>query len=343
MQFSLFDFGITDDQRPVKGYRVENGSGISMAVINWGATLVSLKTPGRNGVPEEITLGFSDFKSYEQHSPYFGSSIGRVANRIAHGRFNLKGTDYQVASNENQRHHLHGGHKGFSKVLWELAPVSAPDSLSVICSYLSPNGEEGYPGNLKVQAVYTLTEENLLIIEYRATVDQTCPVNLTQHAYWNLSGGKKQSILGHRLRLNCDHYLPVDSELIPTGEIQPVAGTAWDFTTMKAIGQDLLLAGGYDHCFVQRFQRGACQPIAEVYEPESGREMRISTTEPAIQLYSGNYLDRIAQFGFKRNDGFCLETQFFPDALHHEHFPSILLEPGQEYRQRTEYRFGVRN
>jgi aldose 1-epimerase len=342
MRLTAFDFGVTSDQSPVRGFRAENGSGISIAVINWGATLISVKTPDKKGISEEITLGFPGFEDYERHSPYFGSSVGRVANRIAHGRFIVDGIDYQVAKNENNRHHLHGGSKGLSKVLWDIEPVIKPDSLAVVCTYLSPDGEEGYPGNLHVKAVYTLTGQNLLTIEYEAAVDRTCPVNLTQHAYWNLSGGNRRPITVHRLQLDCDYYLPVNSELIPTGEIRPVAGTPWDFKNNKEIGTDLGLAGGYDHCFVQRFDRGPCQPIAQVHEPESGRQMQISTTEPAIQFYSGNFLDRIRKQGFNQYDGFCLETQSFPDALHHDHFPSILLLPERVYRQRTEYRFNIK-
>ncbi|MBU2510426.1 galactose mutarotase [bacterium] len=342
MRIEQFDFGTTKDGVLVKGYRLKNADHLSISVINWGATLISVKTPDRNGIVEEITLGFDTFKDYEDHSPYFGSTVGRVANRIKGGCFDLDGVQYQMEKNENGINHLHGGKKGISKVVWEIETENATDSASIRCKYFSKDGEEGYPGDLSIEMTFTLTESNDLIFDYQATTTKTCPLNLTNHAYWNLSGGKKRSVLNHELQLNCDAFLPVDDHLIPTGEIKPVAGTPWDFRKARSIGKEIEQAGGYDHCYVFRRDRGDCEQIATVLEPISGREMIVYTTEPGVQFYSGNFLHRKEKQGFKIHDGLCLETQFFPNAVNQESFPSILLKPGEFYSQKTIHRFSTK-
>ncbi len=341
MLVEQFDFGTAKDGSPVKGFRLTNTNHLSISVINWGATLVSVKTPDRNGVVEEITLGFDIIQDYEDYSPYFGSTVGRVANRIKGGCFTIGDTRYQMEKNENGINHLHGGSKGISKVMWDIQAEKGKESAVIACRYLSKDGEEGYPGDLDIKITYTLTESNDLILDYEATTSKTCPVNLTNHAYWNLSGNRKSTILNHDLQLNCDAYLPVDDSLIPTGETKSVEGTPWDFRQSGRIGKEIEQAGGYDHCYVFRLERGECKKIATAHEPQSGRELTLFTTEPGVQFYSGNFLYRKESQGFRTYDGFCLETQFFPDAVNQEKFPSILLNPGDVYRQRTIHRFSI--
>lgn len=341
MEITKFNFGETQQNEAVEGYQIVNKNGISVKIINWGATLISMKVPDRKGIIEEITLGFDNVTDYENHSPYFGSTIGRVGNRIDKGRFTLDGIEYVLDKNAGDVAQLHGGKKGFSKVIWDLKPDLGENQGMVVCKYLSQDGEEGYPGNLNVEVKYILTEQDSLIIEYRATTDKACPVNLTNHAYWNLCGNNRDSILAHDLQLECDHYLPVDPELIPTGEITPVENTPWDFRQTKPIGQDIVSAGDYDHCFAMRLERGDCLQFAKVCEPSSGRSMTVSTTEPGVQLYTGNFLYLLEEQGFKKYDAFCLETQFFPNAPNQKNFPSIILSPGEEYYQQTIHTFSV--
>jgi aldose 1-epimerase len=341
MEISKFSFGETQEQEIVEGYQISNKSGNSVKIINWGATLISLKVPDRNGIVEEVTLGFDNISDYEDHSPYFGSTIGRVGNRIKNGRFTLDGVEYALDKNTGDVAQLHGGKKGFSKVIWKLSTVLEESQGTVICKYLSKDGEEGYPGNLNVEVKYVLTDLNELIIDYRATTDKACPVNLTNHAYWNLCGNNRDSILNHNLQLKCNHYLPIDNDLIPTGELKSVENTPWDFRKTKPIGQDIDLAGDYDHCFVMGSEQGDFLQFAEVHEPSSGRTMTVSTTEPGVQLYTGNFLYQLEEKGFKKYDAFCLETQFFPNAPNQKNFPSIILSPEAEYYQKTIHTFGV--
>ena len=341
MEITHFEFGKTEDDLTVEGFRISNQNNYSLKVINWGATLISFEAPDKNSHVEELTLGFDTFSEYEQFSPYFGSTVGRVANRINDGKFSMDGKDFQLEKNQMGINHLHGGSKGISKVIWQIVPHLDRDQASIVCSILSPDGDQGYPGNMDIKVSYTLTETNQMIIEYEATTDQLCPINLTNHTYWNLCGDSKENILDHCLQLSCNQYLPVDDKLIPTGEIRLVEGSPWDFRKMKRIGNDIEIAGGFDHCYVKKMKRGECVPIAQVIENNSGRMMIVSTTEPGIQFYSGNFLSRLEEQGFGAHDAFCLETQFFPDAVNHDNFPSILLKPGQVYRQKTTHIFGV--
>jgi aldose 1-epimerase len=341
MEITRFQFGTTKNNEAVEGFRISNQNNYSMKVINWGATLISFEAPDKNGQVEEITLGFKEFPKYEQFSPYFGSTVGRVANRINSGLFSMAGKKFQLEKNQKGIHHLHGGSKGISKVIWQIDSFLDKNQASVICHIVSPDGDEGYPGNMDISVRYTLTETNQLIIDYEAKTDQLCPINLTNHTYWNLSGNKKENVLNHDIELSCNHYLPVDDTLIPTGEIRSVEGTAWDFRKLKKIGKEIESAGGYDHCYVKKREQGECISIAKVAESNSGRTMTVSTTEPGVQFYSGNFLSRLEDQGFNIYEGFCLETQFFPDAVNHDNFPSILLKPGEIYRQRTKHTFGT--
>ncbi len=339
MKKERVDFGITKEGHSVKGIQLRNNNGITISVINWGATLISVKTPDKNGKCEEITLGFDNIADYQDHSPYFGSTVGRVANRIRDGRFVIKDRVYQLEKNEKGINHLHGGPKGISTLIWEMD--SEEDGV-ITCQYRSVDGEEGYPGNLDITVSYSLTESNEIIIDYKAETDKVCPVNLTNHTYWNLSGNRKRSILDHELTLACDHYLPVDEHLIPTGELKPVAGTPWDFRKAKPIGKDIAAAGDYDHCYAIGMERSECKTVALVLDAESGREMGVATTEPGIQFYSGNYLDKLKEQGFQNHDGLCLEAEGFPDAVNRKDFPSVWLSPGEIYTQQTIHRFRVR-
>ncbi len=343
MKITPFDFGTSKDQHFVKGYTLTNQAEASISVINWGATLISVKMPDKFGKIEEITLGLNTIEDYEAHSPYFGSTVGRLANRVKNGVFSLRDKVYHLERNENNINHLHGGSKGISKVIWSIKAEEKSESASIECNYQSVNGEEGYPGNLDIKVTYTLNESNELQIAYQAITDEFCPVNLTNHAYWNLTGDKKDSILDHQLTLNCNSYLPVDDLLIPTGEIRAVKGTPWDFQKAKTIGKDLDSSGGYDHCYVIGPKSEKCREIATVFEPNSCREMIVLTTEPGVQFYSGNFLHQKEAQGFKKHDGFCLEAQGYPNAVNQSGFPSVILSPGEIYQQKTLHRFNVRS
>ncbi len=341
-------FGKLADGSEVEIYALTNSHGLRAKIMTYGATLVSLEVPDRNGQLEDIVLGHDSLEGYldAAKNPYFGSIVGRCANRIARGRFILDGVEYQLATNAGSNH-LHGGIKGFDKVLWQAEPLKEQGSVGVKFSYLSPDGEEGYPGNLRVTVIYWLTEEDELKIAYEAETDKPTPVNLTHHSYFNLAGQGKGDILGHELMLNADYFTPTDEELIPTGEIRSVQGTAWDFTTPKAIGAEMAhVPGGYDHNFVLRGEAGILKLAARVYEPQTGRVMEISTTEPGIQFYGGNFLDgtitgKSGQVYFKHY-GFCLETQHFPDSPNKPLFPSIILRPGEKYTSLTIHKFSVK-
>ena len=338
----------TADGKPVERYTLTNANGIELKAISYGGIITSLRVPDRTGKMDDIVLGFDSLDGYLKDPPFFGAIIGRYGNRIGKGQFTLDGKTYKLATN-NGPNHLHGGNKGFDKVVWTVEPVGRN---GLAFSRVSPDGEEGYPGNLQVRVTYTLTDKNELIVDYRASSDKATPVNLTQHSYFNLAGQSSGDILGHQLTLHADRYTPVDDTLIPTGELAPVAGTPFDFRKAAAIGARIdnddpqLKAGkGYDHNWVLNRTGNALQPAARVVEPRSGRTLDISTTEPGIQFYSGNFLDgTITGKGgavYKHRTGFCLETQHFPDSPNKPKFPTTTLLPGAEYPTQTVFTFGV--
>ncbi|HEU4743351.1 MAG TPA: aldose epimerase family protein [Meiothermus sp.] len=344
MKIERRPFG-TVEGTPVNLYLLTHPNGLRAEISNYGGIVVSLWVPDRTGQFADVVLGYDKLEGYLQKSPYFGALIGRYGNRIAKGRFTLNGVTYTLAQN-NGENHLHGGLKGFDKAVWEAREVPG---VGLELSYLSKDGEEGYPGNLAVTVRYALTNDALRI-DYSATTDRDTVVNLTQHSYFNLA--EEGDILGHELTLYADHFTPVGEGLIPTGEIAPVTGTPLDFTRPTAIGarieQDhpqLVYAGGYDHNWALNRGGAGLERAATVYEPQTGRVMEVLTTQPGVQFYSGNFLDGsiIGKGGqvYQRRAGFCLETQHFPDSPNHPNFPSTVLRPGQIYQQTTVYRFST--
>jgi aldose 1-epimerase len=318
--------------------------------MSHGAAIVSLRVPDRAGNLDDIVLGFDSLEGYLGHTHYFGAIVGRYANRIARGRFELDGSRYRLSVND-EPHHLHGGTRGFDRVVWECEPFRHDRGEGLALRHTSPDGDQGYPGTLNVDLRYLLNDSNELQVDYLATTDKPTPVNLTQHSYFNLLGAGKGDILGHQLRIDADAYTPVDCTLIPTGKVLPVAGTPFDFRAAVAIGArigdpdpQLEYAGGYDHNFVLRRGGTGLLSAARVVEPASGRTLDVFTTEPGLQLYSGNQLDGIAGRGgrrYGRRSGFCLETQHFPDSPNRPEFPSTILNPGEEYLSRTVFAFGT--
>ncbi len=346
-------FGTAPDGTPVERFTFSNARGIEISVITFGGIIVSLRAPDRDGVVEDIVLGHDDVEGYLRSASYFGAVVGRYANRIARGRFTLDGVEYHLAQN-NGRNHLHGGVHGFDKVVWSADPFAHKASRGVALRYRSADGEEGYPGALTAQVTYALTDHNELIIDYKATTTRATPVNLTQHTYWNLAASRADNVVGHELLINASRFTPVDAELIPIGAIESVAGTAFDFRAPHTIGEridadeeQLRLSGGYDHNYVlDRFDDGLSYAASAV-EPVTGRVLDVYTTEPGIQLYTGNFLDgRIrgkSGRAYVHRCGFCLETQHFPDSPNQPHFPSVVLRPDGEYRSSTVFAFGVRD
>jgi aldose 1-epimerase len=343
-------FGQMPDGRTVELYTLANDHGVEATIMTYGGTLVSLQVPDRDGVRTDVVLGFDEFAPYLFDHPYFGSLIGRYANRIAGASFTIEGYNYRLSPNDGPNH-LHGGMIGFDKILWNAEPADSPEGPQLALNHFSRAGEEGYPGNLAVKVIYTLDAQNELRLDYSASTDQATFINLTHHSYFNLAG--TGTIHGHILRLVAERYLPVDAGLIPLGEQRSVRSTPFDFTGARSIGSgistdeaQLRLAGGYDHCWVLTDQPGACALAAELYEPMSGRALTVFTTQPGIQVYTGNFLDGIQgkrgqRYG--RHSGLCLESQHFPDSPHQPTFPSTLLEPGVHYQHRTVFRFGVRH
>jgi aldose 1-epimerase len=345
-------FGETTDGHDVRLYSLGNVHGLKADIMTYGAIVVSLQTPDRKGRMDDIVLGYDNLQDYIKNSPYFGAIVGRYGNRIAKGKFTLDGAEYTLATNDKNVNHLHGGVKGFDKVVWDDEPVWKPDAVGVRLTYLSKDGEEGYPGNLKAVVTYTLTNNNELRIDYEATTDKATPVNLTHHGYFNLTGGERD-ILGHVLTLNADKFTPVDEGLIPTGELTAVKDTPMDFTKPMTIGaritnayEQLKFGGGYDHNWVLNKRGKEMTLAARVQEPTTGRIMEIRTTEPAIQFYSGNFLDgTITGKGgkvYQHRWGFCLETQHYPDSPNKPDFPSTILRPGEKYETTTIYRFSAK-
>ncbi|MCE5215712.1 galactose mutarotase [bacterium] len=340
----MMPFGQTPEGTPVDLYVLTNANGCVAKLITYGALLTELWVPDRNSKLGDVVLGFDSLAGYLGEHPYFGSTVGRVGNRIAKGRFTLDGKTYTLATNDGPNA-LHGGRKGFNRVVWKAAPAMTAEGPSVRFTYLSKDGEEGYPGNLKSTVVYTLTNKDALKIEYWATTDKATPINLTNHSYFNLAGAETGGILRHRLELNADYYTPVDSTLIPTGEITSVTGTPLDFTKPHRIGERIAQMGGkpvgYDHNLVLRGT--GLKLAAHVDELTSGRMMDMYTTEPGVQFYTGNFLDGSIKgkggVTYNQYHGFCLEAQHYPDSINQPSFPSTVLRPGQVYRQTTVYRF----
>ena len=325
-------------------YTLRNEHGFEVSITNYGGAVVSIKAPDRRGEFVDIALGFDTLEEYVRNPRYFGGLIGRHANRIGLGRFSLDGHQYQLTQN-NSVNHLHGGARGFDKRVWEAREESSERAVALHLEYISVDGEEGYPGNVRAEVTYTLSPDNEIEIAYSATTDRDTLVNMTSHAYFNLAGGG--DILGHELTLDADAFTPVSKELIPTGEIKAVANTPMDFRHAKAIGADLHEAGSYDHNFVLQgyahLNDGSLRPAARLYEPRSGRVLEILTTEPGIQFYSGNFLDGSFKgkggVVYHKYAGLCLEPQHFPDAPNHPNFPSTVLNPGEVYRHVSVYRF----
>lgn len=348
------NFGKTSEGEAVDKYIISHPEGFEMGVITYGGIITSLKVPGKNGEYEDVVLGFDSLSQYEAGNPYFGAIIGRYGNRIAKGKFSLDGKEYVLETNDGENH-LHGGEKGFDKVVWDAEVTEGEDSVSLKLSYTSPDMEGGYPGNLETVVTYTLSSDNSLDIKYEATTDKKTIVNLTQHSYFNLSADFSKKILDHVVEINADKFLPVNETLIPTGELKPVEGTPFDFTEPKKIGAELdkessneqLKRGlGYDHCWVLNEQDSGVRFAASAYHPESGRFMEVFTNEPGIQFYIGNFLDGTlpAKGGgnYEKRTGFCLETQHYPDSPNQEGFPSVVLEPGEKYTSQTSYKFSVK-
>ncbi len=340
-------FGKTADSVEVDLYTCTNAKGVVLKMTNFGATVVALELPDRDGNMDNVNLGFSTLDGYLGDHPYFGATVGRYCNRIGKGKFTLDGKEYTLATNDGENH-LHGGEVGFNKVVWNAEPFETEDGVGIIFSYRSKDGEEGYPGNVDVTAVYTLTNEDDLVIDFSATTDAPTPLNLTNHNYWNLCGAGSGTIRDHVLTINADKYLPTDAGLIPTGEMANVAGTPLDFTKPKKIGLDLdkIEADpvGFDHCWVLRPGEGGdyLTLAARVKCEKTGRVMEVHTTQPGLQFYSGNFLDGSeASGGYKQYEGFCLETQHYPDSPNHENFPSTILRPGETYKQTTVLMFSV--
>jgi aldose 1-epimerase len=347
MRVAVEPFGTLPDGRAVSLFSCENRRGLRLTMTDYGATIVALETPDRDGRLANVTLGCDDLDAYLRHTAFLGCVAGRYANRIARGRFTLDGQEFTLAVN-NGPNHLHGGVRGFNQALWEATPLEADRAAGVRFTYTSADGEEGYPGNLTAEVAYTLSDDDELRMEYTATTDRATVVNLTNHAYWNLGGAGAGDCLDHELWIAADRYLAADEGLIPTGEPAPVRGTPLDFTRPRRVGEriDELKGegspGGYDHCFVLRAQDGELTLAARLSDPASGRVMEVYTTQPGVQLYTGNFLDgSAASGGYPRHAGLCLETQHYPDSPNRPQFPSTVLRSGETYRQVTVHRFLV--
>lgn len=346
-------FGTLPDRREARLFTLTHASGFSAAITDFAGAVVRLLVPDRAGRLADVTLGFDSVAPYVKDSPFFGALVGRVGNRIAGGQFTLDGRTYTLATNNAPGGipcHLHGGQRGFDKVLWSAEPTTRDGQPALLLRYTSPDGEEGYPGTLAVAVTYSLTADQGLRIDYTATTDRPTPVNLTNHCYFNLAGAG--DVLGHEVTLHARRYTPVTAGLIPTGAVTPVAGTPFDFTTPHAIGarigqnhEQLRFGGGYDHNWVLDSADGSLALAATVREPASGRVMDVLTTEPGVQFYTGNFLDGQVPgksgAAYPYRSGFCLETQHFPDSVNQPAFPSTILRPGQTYRSTTVYRFSA--
>jgi aldose 1-epimerase len=331
------------DGKPVDLYTLTNANGVQVKITNYGGTVTSWVTPDKAGNKSNVVLGFDSLSGYLAKPPYFGAIIGRYGNRIGKGTFKIDTATYKLATN-NGENHLHGGNKGFDKVVWDAKPADSTASLTL--TYLSKDGEEGYPGNLNITVVYTLTDDNELLIDYTAETDKATVVNLTNHSYFNLTGDVNNTILDHQLQINADKYTPVDEGLIPTGELKDVKGTPFDFLQPHKIGERIAAVdGGYDHNFVLTRKGSDLELVATLSDSVSGRILEVFTTEPGLQFYSGNFLDGTIKTSdgktINLHTGLCLETQHFPDSPNKSSFPSTLLKPGEKYHTVTKYKVSL--
>ena len=341
-------FGKTKQGEAVERFTLTNRAGVEVSAISYGAIITSIRVPDRKGAAADVALGFDTLEGYLGDHPFFGTVVGRYGNRIANARFTLGGRTYQLAAN-NGPNHLHGGVRGFDKYVWAAAPIDGVNGVAF--TRTSPDGEEGYPGTLQVRVSYVLTEANELVIEYQATTDKATPVNLTQHTYFNLAGHGAGPVADHELMIDADRYTPVDESLVPTGVLAPVAGTPLDFRRPTRVGaridapdEQIRFGRGYDHNFVLNRRGNDLHLAARVVEPKSGRSLEVSTTEPGVQFYTGNFLDGTIKgkggSAYVRRGGLCLETQHFPDSPNQPAFPTTILEPGATYRSKTVWKFG---
>lgn len=338
-------FGTTAEGAAVDRYTLRNPHGLSVALITLGATVTELHVPDRHGKLDDVVLGFDGLSQYQTQSPYFGCTVGRVAFRIPGGRFELDGQTYQLERNQGE-HHLHGGSKGFSWVVWEASPWESPDGPAVRFRYRSPDGDQGYPGNLDATVVYTLTTGNELKIDYTAVTDRPTPVNLTHHGYFQLAGAGAGDVLDHVVQLDADRYTPTDASMTPTGELAPVAGTPFDLTSPVRLGDRQAETGGIDLAYLHNDTGGSLERVARVEEPTSGRDMEVWSTAPAVIFYTGKWLpERLEGKGgqvYGKFAGLCVEPGHLPASVHHPQFPSTILRPGATYRQTIVYRFSAK-
>ena len=352
LKIDKIQFGETMDGTSVDQFILSNNNGMEIRIITYGGIITSWTAPDKNGNYKDIVLGYNTLAEYEAETPYFGALIGRYGNRIAKGKFSLDNQEYTLAVN-NGVNHLHGGLKGFDKVVWDAKTIISDSTVSLELSYLSKDMEEGYPGNLETKVTYTLNNEDELSVSYEATTDKPTIVNLTQHSYFNLTADFNKDILGHELVINADSFLPVDKTLIPTGEFRDVTGTPFDFKTSKTIGthidnENIQLKNGlgYDHCWVLNDQDNGVRFVASAYEPISGRLLEVFSDEPGIQFYSGNFLDGTLPSKnkgmYQHRTGFCLETQHYPNSPNQENFTSVILKPGEKYKSKTVFRLAIK-
>lgn len=345
-------YGKTSEGEEVESYKLKNQNGMEVDIMTYGGIISSLKVPNKEGVSEEVVLGFNNFEQYTKDNPYFGALIGRYGNRIAKAKFMLDGVEYKLAAN-NGSNNLHGGPEGFHRRIWTAEEAKGGDKATLKLKYVSKDMEEGFPGNLTVFVTYTLTNDNTLEVDYEATTDKKTVVNLTQHSYFNLSGDFSKKILDHEITIDADKLVPVDANLIPTGKLEDVTNTPFDFRQPKAIGKEIeaendqLKKGlGYDHCWVLNNQDKGFRFAASAYEPTSGRLLEVYTDEPGIQLYTGNFLDGTLPTRdgktYEHRTGFCLETEHYPDSPNQKDFPSTVLNPGETYKSKTSFKFSTK-